>query len=144
MHRKCLAKYHDGWMSCSDDTCAHRTRNVVCDAFVDADREEMGIKCPVQGCAGRMSTEYTSEMLYLQMLYLKSLFDLQAEERMIAIENATRSQRNASLLLMPRMAPEQRRELETLCEDCCEFLKESSYNTVDLGSLFNFCSDSRE
>ena len=105
-----LQQYHDGWLKCSDDTCAHRTvfllpcshhrarlcllhktfcllltryalqqRNLLCDAFRDGEQVAWGLKCPQQGCAGKMRVEYTSEQLYLQILYVKQLFDLQVD-----------------------------------------------------------------
>merc|ERR1711970_60111 len=105
LFRKCLAKYHDGWLKCSDDTCAHRTRNLLCDAFRDGEQVAWGLKCPQQGCAGKMRVEYTSEQLYLQILYVKQLFDLQHAERKRAEENMVRLQRNRNenILQQPMM-----------------------------------------
>jgi hypothetical protein len=69
--RRCMSRYHDGWLKCSDDTCAHRTRNVVCDVHVEGDKAEMGLRCPQPGCNGRMQLEYTAESLYLQVPRLR-------------------------------------------------------------------------
>jgi len=101
--RKCLAKYHDGWLVCGDDTCAHRTRNVLCDVYRDGEQVAYGLKCPAQGCTGKMRVEYSSEQLYLQTLYLKQLFDLGHAERKLAEENVVRDQRGLLPLRSPMM-----------------------------------------
>ena len=101
LFRKCLAKYHDGWLVCSDNACAHRTRNVLCDVYRDSEEASHGLKCPVQGCSSKMRVEYTSEQLYLQALYTKQLFDLRLAERKLAEENVSRAQRN----LLPLRPP---------------------------------------
>jgi len=101
LFRKCLAKYHDGWLVCGEDTCGHRTRNVLCDVYRDSEQAAIGLKCPVQGCAGKMRVEYSSEQLYLQALYMKQLFDVRHAERKLAEENISRAQRNLLALRPP-------------------------------------------
>jgi len=101
LFRKCLAKYHDGWMVCGEDTCAHRTRNVLCDVHRDGEQAAWGVKCPVQGCAGKMRVEYSSEQLYLQTLYMKQLFDVSHAERKLSDENVSRTQRSLVVLKAP-------------------------------------------
>jgi DNA polymerase alpha subunit A len=104
--RNCLARYHDGWLVCSDAMCAHRTRNVLCDVYRDGEQVAYGLKCPQPACAGKMRIEYTSEQLYLQILYVKQLFDLQHAERKLAEENAVREQRNLQRLQAPALDDE--------------------------------------
>jgi len=103
LFRKCLSKYHDGWLVCGDDTCAHRTRNVLCDVYRDGEQVAYGLKCPAQGCSGKMQVEYSSEQLYLQTLYLKQLFDVSHAERKLSDENVSRTQRGLLPLKPPTL-----------------------------------------
>lgn len=138
MVRNCLSRYHDGWMRCSDDTCAHRTRNIMCDVYRDGDVAEFGLKCPQAGCTGKMQVEYTSEQLYLQVLYLKQLFDIKIAERKLATENEQRAEQNLMAMAAPRLEDDDRVFLDVLYHDCADLLQESAYNIVDLGELFSF------
>ena len=45
---------------------------------------EVGGCCPISGCTGRMRVEYTSEHLYLQLLYLHKLFDIKSGYKQVA------------------------------------------------------------
>ncbi|KAJ1491739.1 hypothetical protein T484DRAFT_1932601, partial [Baffinella frigidus] len=138
MVRKCLAKYHDGWLRCSDDTCAHRTRNVVCDVYREGDDADYGLRCPQAACTGKMQVEYSSEHLYLQLLYLKQLFDISVAEKKLKTENEQRQEHKLISLARPKLEQEETTFLDILHDDCIQFLKESAYNCVDLSSLFNF------
>ena len=44
---------------------------------------EVGGCCPISGCTGRMRVEYTSEHLYLQLLYLHKLFDIKSAYKQV-------------------------------------------------------------
>jgi hypothetical protein len=139
--RKCLARYHDGWLSCTDDTCGHRTRNVTSEVFLEGDKAEVGMKCPVVGCGSKMRVEYTSEQLYLQLLYLKGLFDMKNEERKLAELNAARTQRNLPSIFPPTLTQEEFEAMQVMHDDCDSYMKESGYSRISLTSLFNFSGD---
>ena len=47
--RQSTARYHDGWLRCTDATCAHRTRNIVCGVYRDGDQACHGLSCPISG-----------------------------------------------------------------------------------------------
>lgn len=138
LFRKCLSKYHDGWLVCGDDTCAHRTRNVLCDVHRDGEQAAWGVKCPAQGCPGKMRVEYTSEQLYLQTLYMKQLFDVSHSERKLAEENVSRTQRGLLSLKAPVLEDADKTAIQVLHSDCHSLLQQSAYNQIDLASLFSF------
>merc|ERR1712167_293214 len=110
------------------------------DAFRDGEQVAWGLKCPQQGCAGKMRVEYTSEQLYLQILYVKQLFDLQHAERKRAEENMVRLQRNRNenILQQPMMDDDSKAAIDVLHAECHSLLQQSAYNRIDLGSLFSF------
>ena len=85
-----------------------------------------------------MQVEYTSEQLYLQVLYLKQLFDIKIAERKLATENEQRAEQNLMAMAAPRLEDDDRVFLDVLYHDCADLLQESAYNIVDLGELFSF------
>ncbi len=66
------------------------------------------------GCAGRMRVEFGSEMLYLQLLYLKQLFDIGAATRKLQQENADRKDRGLLPLSPPVLADDDRVRVPSL------------------------------
>lgn len=69
--REQTSTYYEGWLVCSDETCAKRTRQM----------SVYGTRClgpmgRADGqCRGKMSYEYSEKELYNQLLYFASLFD---------------------------------------------------------------------
>ena len=66
------SKYYEAWLVCSDSACGNRTRQMS----VYGNRC-MGPKGLAHGCTGKMRYEYTEKMIYNQLLYFASLFDVE-------------------------------------------------------------------
>src|SRR5437773_2526466 len=69
--RQQTAKYYEAWLVCDDSSCGNRTRQMSVYGH-----RCLGPKGHGRGCLGRMSYEYTDKMLYNQLLYYQSLFDV--------------------------------------------------------------------
>ncbi|TVY92235.1 DNA polymerase alpha catalytic subunit [Lachnellula willkommii] len=66
------SKYYEGWMVCDDQACGNRTRQMSVYGH-----RCLGPKGLGHGCLGRMRYEYTEKMIYNQLLYFASLFDVE-------------------------------------------------------------------
>ncbi|KAH0557083.1 hypothetical protein GP486_005129, partial [Trichoglossum hirsutum] len=69
--RQQTAKYYEAWLVCNDPSCGNRTRQMSVSGH-----RCLGPKALGRDCLGRMSYEYTDKMLYNQLLYYQSLFDV--------------------------------------------------------------------
>lgn len=128
LFRKCMARYTDGWLVCTEEMCQQRTRNVLCDA-------ECGLRCAVAGCTGQLRVEYTSRQLYEQLLYMQMLFDFGEAARKLAAANAGRVKQGVLPLRAPKMEQGDISAIEVLHADCQRILGESAYGQVDLARL---------
>jgi DNA polymerase alpha subunit A len=70
--RRATARYYDAWLVCDDTSCANRTRQMS----VYGNRC-LGPKGLATGCLGAVHYEYTDKMLYNQLLYFRSIFDVE-------------------------------------------------------------------
>lgn len=70
--RQITTKYYDAWMLCDDPSCNNRTRQISVYG-----KRCLGPKGLAKGCRGRMNYEYSDKMVYNQLLYFKSLFDVE-------------------------------------------------------------------
>ena len=66
------AKYYEGWLICDDQACGNRTRQMSVYGH-----RCLGPKGLARGCLGKMRYEYTEKMMYNQLLYFASLFDVE-------------------------------------------------------------------
>ncbi|KAG9284047.1 hypothetical protein G9A89_022821 [Geosiphon pyriformis] len=60
-----IQRYYDGWLVCDEAACRNRTRILN------------GKKCSNPHCRGIMVEEYSDTMLYTQLLYLSTIFDME-------------------------------------------------------------------
>lgn len=67
-------------MVCTDPMCGHATR---CMPVV-------GPTCPQSGCNSKLRPEYSDSDLYMQIMFYKSLFDLDAARKQLERENERR------------------------------------------------------
>ncbi|KAG4303428.1 hypothetical protein PCK1_000392 [Pneumocystis canis] len=58
--------YYNAWILCNDPSCANRTRQIGV----------YGKRCSIKNCQGQMYFEYSDKMLYTQLLYYDSLFNV--------------------------------------------------------------------
>lgn len=69
--RQQTSKYYEGWMVCDDQACGNKTRQMSVYGH-----RCLGPKGLGHGCLGKMRYEYTEKMIYNQLLYFASLFDV--------------------------------------------------------------------
>lgn len=80
--RQQTAKYYEAWLVCDDSSCGNRTRQMSVYGH-----RCLGPKAHGRGCLGRMSYEYTDKMLYNQLLYYQSLFDVDKAKTNAKVED---------------------------------------------------------
>jgi len=83
--RQQTSKYYEGWLVCDDQACGARTRQMSVYGH-----RCLGPRGLAQGCLGKMRYEYTEKMMYNQLLYFSSLFDVEkAKEKSKGAEKGT-------------------------------------------------------
>ena len=65
------SKYYSAWLICDDELCGNRTRQMSVYG-----QRCLGPKGRATGCRGKMSYETTEKALYNQLLYFRSLWDV--------------------------------------------------------------------
>jgi DNA polymerase alpha subunit A len=70
--RKQTSKYYEGWLVCDDQACGNRTRQMSVYGHRCLGQNGLG-----RGCRGKMHYEYTEKMMYNQLLYFATLFDVE-------------------------------------------------------------------
>jgi len=87
--RQQTSKYYEGWMVCDDQACGNRTRQMSVYGH-----RCLGPKGLGHGCLGKMRYEYTEKMIYNQLLYFASLFDV--EKAKVAAKGTDKGKRQPS------------------------------------------------
>jgi DNA polymerase alpha subunit A len=70
--RQQTSKYYEGWLVCDDQQCGARTRQMSVYGHRCLGPRGLG-----HGCLGKMQYEYTEKMMYNQLLYFASLWDVE-------------------------------------------------------------------
>jgi DNA polymerase alpha subunit A len=70
--RQQTSKYYEAWLVCDDQACGNRTRQMSVYGH-----RCLGPKGLGHGCLGKMHYEYTEKMIYNQLLYFATLFDVE-------------------------------------------------------------------
>ncbi|POS86406.1 hypothetical protein EPUL_000881 [Erysiphe pulchra] len=70
--RQQSSKYYEGWLICDDQACGIRTRQMSVYGHRCLGPQALG-----RGCLGKMRYEYTEKMMYNQLLYFASIFDVE-------------------------------------------------------------------
>ena len=65
------SKYYEGWLVCDDQACGARTRQMSVYGHRCLGPRGLG-----HGCLGKMHYEYSEKMIYNQLLYFASLWDV--------------------------------------------------------------------
>jgi len=139
--RNTITAYQDGWMACEEPTCQHRTRQVclgsyICGGSSLATRSEVGRQCLSVGCRGRVVREITDRKLYLQLLFLQSIFDCRRADS--AMDRKSRVKLDDSEHLSPKLRRNNTLgHFDTITEHVKSYLKQSAFNMVSLSNLFN-------
>ncbi|KAG9246225.1 hypothetical protein BJ878DRAFT_565978 [Calycina marina] len=120
--RQQTCKYYEGWLVCDDQACGNRTRQM----------SVYGTRClgpngRAHGCMGRMHYEYTEKMIYNQILYFSTLFDVDK-----AKENATVGEKER----VSALAEHNRERFSVLKGAVGKYLDKCGRQWVAMDSLF--------
>lgn len=126
--RNLTTKYYDAWIVCNDSTCGNRTRQIAV----------YGKRCPgpkglSRGCKGIMSYEYNDKMLYNQLLYFQTLFDVDK-----AIKDAAPEKHD----LIKAVASMNRTRFTVVKSVVDKYLDKNGRRWVSTESLFRFALQS--
>ncbi|KAF3196830.1 DNA polymerase alpha catalytic subunit [Orbilia oligospora] len=80
--RNWTSQYYESWLACEDSSCGNRTRQVCVYGKRCIGPQGLGI-----GCEGPVVYEYSDKMLYNQLLYYSTLFDVERAKLKAAVEN---------------------------------------------------------
>ncbi|ODN75148.1 hypothetical protein L202_06353 [Cryptococcus amylolentus CBS 6039] len=118
-----IAQYYLGWMVCDGEGCGSRTRTMGvygkrCLGFARED------------CRGTMRLEYTDMKLYHQLLYYRSLFDV--DKILAPLQGSKRLEEVRPVTLANKKL------LSDLVNVTDKYLSKNGRRYVDLGGLFKF------
>ena len=134
--RKQQKAYYTGGLQCDENSCRDVRRSMSTHVSLDEAGMPLFPVCTVPRCSGKMAKVVRDQQLHTQLLFLKSLFDLEWGTKKIDEDNKRRP------VKLEAGAVEQG------AKDTCERLKKqvvtaldgSAYHTVNLATLFNACS----
>ena len=130
--RQHTARYYAAWLVCDDPACGARTRQMS--VYGHRCLGPKGLGC---GCLGRMQFEYTERMMYNQLLYLQSLFEVdKAKER--ARKNGAGKVEEEVVEKGGVLAELNRVRFETCKEVVRGYLDRNGRQWVAMDSLFGF------
>lgn len=122
--RQQTSRYYAGWLICDDQACGNRTRQMSVYGH-----RCLGPKGHGHGCLGRMSYEYTEKMLYNQLLYFQSLWDVDKAKAKAKGEYKER---------IFALAEHNRERFQTLKAVVDSYLDKCGRQWVAMDSLFGF------
>ncbi|CAK8686705.1 DNA polymerase alpha catalytic subunit-like [Clavelina lepadiformis] len=121
--REDVHKYYQGWVSCDDPACGHRSRALP---FL---HDKQGAICNV--CfKGVLKSEVTYKSLYHQLCYYKLQFDVE-----YALKKYKQDSNNSKGSLKVK---EHRTRYKSLSEIVDFYLNQSGYNEVSMNRLFGW------
>lgn len=124
--RSLTTKYYDAWLVCDDTQCGNRTRQMSVYG-----KRCLGPKGHANGCRGIMSYEYTDKMLYNQLLYFSSLFDVdKAKTNVEADKNE----------IIHVLAENNRIRFKTISDTVQKYLEKCGRQWVSMESIFSFAA----
>ena len=123
------SKYYDGWLVCDDSSCGNRTRQMSVYGH-----RCLGPKGRAEGCLGRVRYEYSEKAMYNQLLYFRSLFNVDAQEGAGGAVKVEAGEREKLKILREMM-----RDRFTTCRDVIEgYLKKCGRVWVQMDTLFGY------
>ncbi|ODQ64174.1 hypothetical protein NADFUDRAFT_12632, partial [Nadsonia fulvescens var. elongata DSM 6958] len=138
-----IARYYTGWLTCDDSSCGLRTRQINVYG-----KRCLGSRGLARGCRGIMRYEYSDKMLYRQLCYFESLFDIGkakklAERRTSSGEAEAEIKIRNSDLVQPDQVNlfaelNRTRFDKTKREVIDKYLKNCGRRYVDMHSIFSF------
>lgn len=130
--RKEISKYYECWLNCDD--CGIRTRQISVYG-----RRCIGSNGTAHECKGVMSIEYNNKAIYNQLLYLKSIFDVDKAKskslKPLAIDDENfKSASNQGEI--NALAEQNRSQFQIYQKVIQKYLDVNGRRFVDLGSIF--------
>lgn len=142
--RQETCKYYEGWLVCDDQACGNRTRQMSVYGH-----RCLGPKGLAQGCLGKMRYEYTEKMMYNQLLYFSSLFDVdkaksnargtekgKASSTFYFLKGTRDTETNMKIELVSALAEHNRVKFGTLKSVVEKYLDKCGRQWVAMDSLF--------
>lgn len=142
--RQETCKYYEGWLVCDDQACGNRTRQMSVYGH-----RCLGPKGLAQGCLGKMRYEYTEKMMYNQLLYFSSLFDVdkaksnargtekgKASSTFYLLKGICDTETNMKIELVSALAEHNRVKFGTLKSVVEKYLDKCGRQWVAMDSLF--------
>ncbi|KAF2843119.1 hypothetical protein M501DRAFT_993968 [Patellaria atrata CBS 101060] len=134
--RQQIARYYDAWLICTE--CSKRTRQMSVYGHMCLGPQSLG-----KGCAGRMSMqyEYTEKMMYNQLLYFSSLFDVdKAKEKVSKEVEAAKGSREVvdKAELVKVLADNNRERFGAVTKAVKKHLEKNGRQWVAMDSIFSF------
>lgn len=128
--RQHAARYYAGWLVCDDPSCGSRTRQMSVYGHRCLGPRGLG-----HGCLGRMNYEYTERMLYNQLLYLQSLFDVEKCKERMSKENGGEKDTSEKVRVLAEL---NRERFETAHGVVRSYLERNGRQWVAMDTLFAF------
>jgi DNA polymerase alpha subunit A len=128
--RACIATFNESWMVCDDTTCGCRTRQI-------------GVlvrKCPVFGCRGFLSLEYSAKAMLRQLQYYSKLVNVDAFVEKNCHDDGLRVSLLSSLDEKKKIAEGFAEEFKVLYKAVEGYLEKNACRTVDLKKFFGWMS----
>ncbi|KII85843.1 hypothetical protein PLICRDRAFT_298164 [Plicaturopsis crispa FD-325 SS-3] len=114
-----IAKYYEGWVTCDDPTCGHRTRMMGV----------YGRRCLRPGCRGTVAFEYSDAELYNQLRYFAYLFDA---------EKAKKNAKKEDIGAVDGAVMNNAAFLQSMTDTVEKYLDQCGRRWVELSGLFSF------
>ncbi|KNC54797.1 DNA polymerase [Thecamonas trahens ATCC 50062] len=124
--RTLLKSYYAAWYVCDDESCSNRTRQVSLRGH--------GLQCLVPICTGTMHPEVPSKTVYLQLLYLQSLFDVDHALDQFGDDDEDKA------LARRVLSPEETDLLASVLTKVQGELGKCAYYFVDGKAIFSICA----
>ncbi|KAI9846781.1 MAG: DNA-directed DNA polymerase alpha catalytic subunit pol1 [Sclerophora amabilis] len=125
--RQQTARYYEGWLVCDDPSCGNRTRQMSVYGHRCLGPQGLG-----KGCLGRMGYEYTEKMMYNQLLYFQSLWDVNKAKTKANLKGGEGKEQILAL------AEHNRERFATLKGVVDRYLDKCGRQWVAMDSLFGF------
>jgi DNA polymerase alpha subunit A len=131
--RQHIARYYANWLVCDDPSCAMRTRQISVYGH-----RCLGPKGLAQGCRGVMQPEYTEKMLYNQLLYMSSVFDIDRAREKVERESREGVISGEKKEKIKILAENNRERFETVKDVVRGYLERNGRQWVQMDTLFGF------
>ncbi|KAL7267646.1 DNA-directed DNA polymerase alpha catalytic subunit pol1 [Rhizina undulata] len=122
--RQLIGKYYDAWLVCDDTSCGNRTRQMSVYG-----KKCLGPKGLAKDCRGVMRYEYNDKMMYNQLLYFASLFDVDKASA------KAKKEKNEDVEIL---AEHNRLRFGVVGNEVQKYLEKCGHQWVSMGSIFGF------